>query len=147
MSGTIRTLSTLQTTEFQDGQFKAISASDTRDGWESAFAIVPSAAGQQTANYTAVLSDRGCVVPFATVSGTTAANASYIIPLNVLPVNSVLGLLWVFGAAIQPQFSNGGNGSVVIRSPTGNNTVRAAVGIAWAWQYTLNTWYLLGDLT
>ena len=145
MSGTIRTLAVLQTTEFQDGQYKAISAADTRDGWESSFAIVVSAVGQQTANYTAVLTDRGCVVPFATASGTTAANATYTIPQNIFPVNSVLGLLWVYGAAIQPQFAAAAG--VTIRSPTGNNTVRAAAGIVWAWQYQSNVWYLLGDLT
>lgn len=144
MSGTIRTLSTLQTTEFQDGQFKAISASDTRDGWESSFAIVTSAAGQQTASYTAVLTDRGCVVPFSVASG----SANFTIPPHssvAFPVNCVLGVLWVNGGVVTPAFVAGAG--VTIRSPTGNLTLRAANAIAWAWQYTQDTWYLLGDLT
>lgn len=141
MSGTIRTLSALQTTEFQDGQFKAISAADTRDGWESLSAMVVSAAGQQTASYTAQFTDRGCVVPFNVASG----SANFTIPQNIFPVNSLLGAVWVFGAAIQPTFVAGTG--VTIRSPTGNQTLRAAASVAWAWQFSSNVWYLLGDLS
>jgi len=118
-----------------------------RDLAESAFAIVLSPNGVKTANYTAVITDRGCVLPMNTASGTTAANATYTIPAFIsvpFPLGAVLGLLWVNGAAIQPAFA-AGSGTTVIPMPS--LTPRAAGSIAWAWQYSQNVWYTFGDLT
>jgi hypothetical protein len=145
MSGTIRTPSTLMTTYLADNSAGDIAAGDVRDFCESAFSIVLSAAGVKTANYTAVLTDRGTIVPFNTSSGTTSANATFTIPafssVN-FPTGSTLGLLWVSGATVQPAFAAAG-GVTIVGTPL---TARTAGSLAWAWQYSQDVWYLLGDI-
>lgn len=143
MSGTIVTPSSLMTNEIVDNTSGAITPGRVRDIVESAFSLVISAAGVQTANYTAVLTDRGTIVPFNASSAVT-----YTIPPHssvALPVGAMLGLVWVSGAVGQPSFAAGAG--VTIVSPSGNLSARAAGAILWAWQYVQDTWYLSGDLT
>jgi hypothetical protein len=145
-TGTVRTTDYLVNTAFATNTTGLIGADDAQDGAESAAAIVISAAGVKTANYTAVLTDRGCVVPFNTTSGTTSSAATYTIPTNAsvpFPVGTMLGLLWVYTGTVQPAFAAA---SGVTIDPPAPLTVWAAGSIIWAWQYSANIWYLMGDV-
>jgi hypothetical protein len=116
-----------------------------RNASESAFSMNVSPNGVKTGNYTptaANLDDRGCIVPF-----NAASAANFTIPpnsSNAYAVGTVLGLLWLSGAAGRPGFAAGAG--VTLVSATGTQTARAVGSIIWAWQYTANTWYLFGDL-
>lgn len=139
MSGTVRTPAFLIGTDFVDNTTGAITAAMQRDFTESAFAMVVSPNGIKSAGYTAVLSDRGTIVPFNAISA-----VSYTIPANILPLNSVLGMLWLVGAAGQPAFLAGAGVTIANNASL---TLRVAGAIGYAWQYSANTWYVLGDLT
>lgn len=143
--GTVRTTDFLVNTSFAANTVGAIGNDDAQDAAESATAIALSAAGVKTANYTAVVTDRGTVVPFNTASGTTAANATYTVPPNIFATGTMLGLLWVAGAAIQPAFAAGAG--VTINTPS-SLTPRVAGSIGWVWCYSggSNIWYAMGDL-
>ena len=131
-------------TEEPDNSGGLIAPVNMRNLAESAFALITSPNGVKLGNYTpSDTSDRGTIVPFNSGSA-----ASYTIPTNAtvaFPVNTMLGLLWVNGAAGQPSFAAAGG--VTIVTPTGNRSARVAGSIIWAWQYLANTWYLVGDLT
>lgn len=140
----VQTPDFLQSQEYQDGQYKAVSAARIRDGNESAAGLPLSANSPRTAPYIAQFNDRGSVVAF----NVSAGGAGYTIPPFTtvpFPLRCMLGMLWLSGAAVGPGFVAGIG--VTIVSPTGNLTARAAGSIAWAWQYSQDVWYLMGDLT
>jgi len=146
--GTVRTLDFLVNTSFAANSAGAIGNDDVQDAAETLGCLVTSGAGVKTANYTAVITDRGCIVPFNTTTGTTASAATYTIPTNAsvaFPVNALLGLVWVSTGTIQPAFAAAGG--VTIVTSTGTQTARAAGSIIWAWKYATDTWYLFGDLS
>jgi hypothetical protein len=141
--GTIKSPSNLYVDE-PDNTSGLIAPVNMRNLAESAFALITSPNGVKVGNYTpSDITDRGTIVPFNAGSA-----VSYTIPTNATlgyPVNTMLGLLWVSGAAGQPSFA--GAGGVTIVTPTGNRSARVAGSIIWAWQYLTNTWILVGDLT
>ena len=148
--GNVRTIDFLVNTSFAANTSGAIGNDDTQDAAETSGSLVVSGAGVKTANYTAALTDRGCVVPFNTTSGTTSTTATYFIPTDAsvaLPTGALLGLLWLSTGTIQPTFTATTPGTTTLWSPTGASTARVPGSIIWAWKYTTNFWYLFGDLT
>jgi hypothetical protein len=136
----------LQSQEYYDGQNKTLSAARIRDGSESASGLPISLNSPRTSSgtYIAQFNDRGAVIAFNVASGT----AVYQIPPRstvAFPFQSMLGMLWLSGGAIGPTFQAGAG--VTIVSPTGNLTCRAVGSLVWAWQYSQDVWYLMGDLT
>lgn len=134
----------LQSQEFQDGQFKGISASKCRDLSESSSGLPISSNSPVTAAYIAKANDRGSIVGFNVATGP----ATYTIPPHTtvpFPINCMLGMFWVPTGAVGPGFVAGAG--VTITSPTGNLTARAAASVVWAWQYQQDNWILMGDVT
>lgn len=135
----------LQSQEFQDGQFKGISASKCRDLSESSAGLPVSANSPVTAPYIAQANDRGAIVGFNVAN---PGQATYTIPPHSsvpFPVNCMLGMLWIPTGLVGPGFAAGAG--VTITSPTGNLTARAAASIIWAWQYQQDNWIIMGDVT
>jgi hypothetical protein len=141
---TISPVDTINTTLIQDGQAAgSITPSDMRVLSESAFALVQSGAGAQTASYTAVLSDRGTFVPFNHSSG----SPTFTIPTNAsvaFAVGTVLSIVWIGSGTTAPAFLAAAG--VTINSPTGTLSLRARYSFASAFKYATDTWVLMGDL-
>jgi hypothetical protein len=141
--GTIRTPEYLVNTAFAANTSGLIGATNVQDGAESAFCIVVSAAGAQTASYTAVMADRGTFVPFNHTTG----SPTFTIPLNssvAYPIGSVLSMCWIGSGTTAPAFL--ATGGVTINSPTGTLALRARYSFASAFKYATDTWVLMGDL-
>jgi hypothetical protein len=137
--GTIKAPSALYTEE-PDNSAGQITAQVMRNLAESSFGLVLSPNGVKTASYTAVISDRGTIVPFNVAAG----SANFTIPANIFAVGNTVGMLWLAGAAIQPAFVAGA-GTTIANSAS--LTLRGAGSIGYAWQYSSNVWYVLGDIT
>lgn len=141
MVGTVMCTDALQTTDLQDNTTGLITASDVRNFAESAFCVVLSPNGTQTASYTAVLTDRGACVPFNVASG----GANYTVPPNssvAFPVGAVLTMFWV--GTIQPVWVAGAGVTINTASSL---TLRTHYSFSSVWQYAANTWVAMGDLS